>query len=95
MTNKRTRQYKKLLAALPKEIQEAATEAYKIFKKDPNSPMFMAKEPKYTRTSNLKPNSIILRLNDNYRIVYAIDGEDRVFYFIGNHSDYNKLVGRT
>lgn len=92
--NVRTKQYMKLLAALPKEIQDAAAEAFELFKENPNHPFFKAKRPKYTKTSNLRPDSVVLRLNQDYRVVYANDQDDKVFYFIGTHRDYDILVGR-
>ncbi len=43
MKSRRTKQFKKLFARLPKHVQENAVEAYRLFAKDPYHPSLQFK----------------------------------------------------
>jgi hypothetical protein len=83
--NKRTKQFHKLFARLPLQVQEDAIEAYKLFHADPYHPSLHFKQ--------IDPRDPIysVRISRSYRAVgWYEDGVIR-WYWIGSHEDYNNL----
>lgn len=85
MRNKRTKQFYKLFAQLPRHVQEQAVTAYQLFKANPNHPSLHFKridpqEPIYS-----------VRIGKSYRAVGLWEGDTISWYWIGSHEDYNNL----
>ena len=77
-----------MLAKLPKDVRRQAREAYRLFRQNPNHPSLRFKkvhdtEPIYSA-----------RINIDYRTVGVLDGEEIVWFWIGPHGDYDKLLTR-
>ena len=86
MKSKTTKQFRALLAKLPKEIRRQARHAYRLFRENANHPSLQFKlvhrsEPIYSA-----------RINIDYRAVAIVDREVAVWFWIGSHSDYDKLL---
>ncbi|MBF0229695.1 MAG: hypothetical protein HQK63_08930 [Desulfamplus sp.] len=79
--------FKKHFEALPEQIKNQATEAYKIWKKNPFDKSLNVKQ--------LYPSKPIysVRITLNWRALGYREGKDTVIWFwIGSHEEYNKLI---
>lgn len=85
MKSRRTKQFHKLFAWLPAQVQKDAKEAYKLFSKDPYHASLQFK-----RIDNQDP-IYSARIGLHYRAVgWYEDGIIR-WYWIGSHADYDHL----
>jgi len=71
-------------AVLPGNIQRLADENYKILKRDPSHPSLHFK--KVGRFWSV-------RVGIHYRAVAIEDSQDIVWFWIGHHSEYDRLLG--
>ena len=74
--------------ALPPELREHARKAYRLFRENPRHPGLQFKrvhsgEPVYS-----------VRVTRDFRAVGVMADEGIVWFWIGPHADYDKLVGR-
>jgi len=88
MISKTTKRFRDALAKLPKDIQRQAQESYKLFSQTPNHPSLRFKkvhtaEPIYSA-----------RINIDYRAVGIIDGETIIWFWVGSHAEYDKLLDK-
>ena len=90
--NVRTAAFRALLADLPERIQEDARQAYRLFLQNPDHPGL--RRHHLHDGGRLIPGSISVSVNRRYRAVYWVDGGTNVWYWIGSHTAYNRLVGR-
>ncbi len=86
MTSRTTRRFRSSLRALPAEIQRQAAEAYKLFLDNPRHPSLQFKqvhatEPVYS-----------VRISRNYRAVGVLLGQEMLWFWIGAHGEYEKLL---
>ena len=70
-------------AELPENIQRLAKENYKILKRDPYHPSLHFK--KVGRFWSV-------RVGIHYRAAAIEDGQDIVWFWIGHHSEYDRLL---
>lgn len=77
-----------MLAALPLQIRQSAREAYKFFNLNPNHPSLQFKKAHNTRPI------YSVRINVDYRALGEIDGNDIIWFWIGPHREYEKLLRR-
>ncbi len=86
MNSRRTRRFREALAALPLSIRNQAADAYRRFMADP-----------YHRGLHLKkvhPSLPIYsaRINDDYRVVGQMRNDGIVWFWIGKHEEYERLL---
>jgi mRNA-degrading endonuclease RelE of RelBE toxin-antitoxin system len=83
-----TERFRKALAALPREIQEQARAAYRQFLRDPHHPGL--------RFKPVHPSQPIYsaRIGRGYRAVGVLDGDTVVWYWIGSHAEYDRIITR-
>jgi Txe/YoeB family toxin of Txe-Axe toxin-antitoxin module len=86
MNSRRTRRFREALAALPASIRDQAADAYRRFKADP-----------YHRGLHFKkvhPRLPIYsaRINDDYRVVGQMRNDGIVWFWIGKHEEYERLL---
>lgn len=86
MRSKTTVQFRKRFAALPEEIQEQAREAYHRFQRDP-----YYKGLRFKRVHSRAP-LYSARISKGYRAVGQRDGDLIVWFWVGSHADYDKLL---
>lgn len=72
-------------ALLPKNIQELANENYQILKRDPFHPSLHFKKVGGRFWS--------VRIGIHYRAVAVEEGQDLVWFWIGHHKEYERLLG--
>jgi hypothetical protein len=77
-----------MFADLPEQVQEQAREAYRQFKEDPNYPSLKFKK--------VHPQLPIYsaRVNRDYRAVGQLDEDTVIWFWIGSHADYDKLLNQ-
>ena len=86
MISRTTGQFRLLLAQLPAEIQAAAREAYRLFSDNPSHPSLRFKPVQGTR------DVYSARVSYGYRALGLVDGNTVVWFWIGSHADYDKLL---
>ncbi|HYV92201.1 MAG TPA: hypothetical protein VE978_10475 [Chitinophagales bacterium] len=86
MRSKTTEQFRKCFSGLPQEIQESSRKAYLLWKDDPYHPSLKFKKV-HTRLPCYSA-----RISDTYRAVCLIDNDEYVWFWIGIHADYDKLL---
>jgi hypothetical protein len=81
-----TRQFWRLFSDLPPEVQREAKRAYRLFQANPAHPGL--------RFKKLEGEDAIysIRIGLDYRALAVMKNEGVVWYWIGNHSEYNRLV---
>ena len=75
----------KFYEQLPKEIQELADAKYELLKNDPRHPSLHFKKVGRMWSA---------RVGIHYRAAAVEDGFDIVWFWIGHHSEYDRLIGR-
>ena len=88
MISRRTRGFRELFASLPRRVQQQAREAYRLFRDDSQHPGLHFKQV------HADPPTYSARVGISYRAVGVRDGELIVWYWIGSHADYDKLIER-
>ncbi len=88
MKSRATRNFWKYYERLPRLEQQRARKAYVIWKQNPASPglhfkRVNAQEPIYSA-----------RVSEDYRVVGLLERDTMVWYWIGPHDDYERLLKR-
>jgi hypothetical protein len=80
--------FRKGFNILPKQAQEQAREAYRQFQQDPGHPSL--------RFKKVHPELPIYaaRINRDYRAVGQLDGDTVIWFWIGSHSEYDRLLSQ-
>ncbi len=86
MISRTTEKFRALFAFLPNTIKAQAKEAYQQFRKDPYHPSLQFK-----RVHSSKPVYSV-RINSDYRAVGIIQDSEIVWFWIGSHNVYEKLL---
>jgi len=86
MKSRTTRAFRDQLARLPAEVKRQARETYRQFQSDLRHPALRFKrvhlqEPVYSA-----------RININYRAVGVMEGDTIIWFWIGSHAEYDKLL---
>lgn len=71
---------------LPEQVQRQAREAYRLFAEDPGHPSLQFK-----RVSQRRPVYSV-RVNIDYRVLGVRDGDDMVWFWIGPHHEYDRML---
>ena len=88
MKSKTTIQFRNLYADLTSQVRQQARTAYKQFKEDPWHPSL--------RFKLVHPNLPIYsaRVSKNYRAVGVRNESGIIWFWIGTHADYDKLLSQ-
>lgn len=88
MKSRTTAQFRKLFADLPKQVQQQTRAAYHQFQKDPSYPSL--------RFKKVHPELPIYsaRISKNYRAVGQVEGDTVIWFWIGSHAEYDRLLGQ-
>ena len=88
MKSRTTERFRKALAALPEQVQEQARESYRLFQRDPSHPGL--------RFKPVHPSLPIYsaRVGRGYRALGLLDGDAIVWYWIGSHAEYDRLIAQ-
>lgn len=88
MISHTTERFRKAFTGLPKKIQHQVKDAYKQFKKDPFCPSL-----RFKRVHSTRPIYSV-RVSSEYRAVGIQDESEMIWFWIGSHDDYEKLLFR-
>lgn len=86
MKSHTTSRFRKLFERLPADIKQQAREAYKLFKQDPYHPQLHFKQV------HQKQPIYSARVTYRYRTIGILESDVIVWFWIGSHEDYNKLL---
>jgi hypothetical protein len=81
-----TRSFRTAFASLPGEIQEQTRRAYRLFQANPGHPSLRFK--KVERTDNVYS----VRVGLGYRALGVLEGSTVVWFWIGSHGSYDRLI---
>jgi hypothetical protein len=86
LKSRTTRQFRRLLAELPQPVRREARIAYRQFRDNPRHPGLQFKKvhqflPVYSA-----------RVSGDYRAVGVLTDDPIVWFFIGSHSEYDRLL---
>lgn len=88
MTSHISSDFRRDFARLPKDIQQRAREAYRLFENHPQHPSLKFKKlPPY-------PDIWSVRVTGAYRAIGRWRGDQILRFFIGTHADYDKVIAR-
>ena len=77
-----------MLAKLPKEVRRQVGEAYRLFRHNPSH-----RSLRFKKIHDTQPIYSV-RINIEYRAVGVVDGGEIIWFWIGSHSEYDKLLNR-
>jgi hypothetical protein len=86
MKSRTNRRFRELVAALPAQIKRQAREAYRLFRDDPTHPGLHFKKVL------AKPPTYSARVGISYRALGVLDGDAIIWFWIGSHAEYDKLL---
>jgi mRNA-degrading endonuclease RelE of RelBE toxin-antitoxin system len=81
-----TPRFRKFLERLPEDVRQQAREAYRLFAQDPYHPKLHFKQV------HSKRPIYSARVSYRYRAVGTLEGEVIVWFWIGPHDVYDKLL---
>jgi hypothetical protein len=84
LISKARRSFWECFALLPPLVQQTAREKFQLWRRDPFSPSLHFKE--------LKSGVWSVRVNQQYRALGLREGDTIVWFWIGPHSEYDKLI---
>ena len=86
MNSHTTDKFRKAFAELPADVQKQARQAYRLFIENPYHPSLHFKPIHPTRPI------YSVRVGLDYRAVGVRDGDDIIWYWVGSHTEYDKLI---
>jgi len=81
-----TKRFRALYDEFPAEIQNQVRRAYRLFQDNPSHPSLRFK-PVHTTQPIYS-----VRIGQGYRAVGVVSGEEIVWYWVGSHADYDRLL---
>ena len=86
MNSRTTRRFRDLLAALPAQVRAQARDTYELFRQNPAHPGLHFKKV------HADPPTYSAHVGIGYRAVWALEGDTAIWFWIGSHADYDKLL---
>ncbi len=88
MKSKTTERFRKAFSSLPAQVQQQARKSYQRFSVNPAQPSLRFKQ--------VHPSKPIYsaRVGLGYRAIGVIDGETIIWFWIGSHAEYDKLLSQ-
>jgi hypothetical protein len=88
MISHTTARFRQAFRKLPGHIQRKAREAYRLFKQNPYHPSLRLKQVHPTRPI------YSVRVGMSYRALGTRSDDEIIWFWIGTHGDYDKLVSQ-
>jgi plasmid maintenance system killer protein len=86
MRSKTTERFRKSFSRLPLQIQRQARAAYQRFKDNPQHPSL-----RFKPVHNTQPIYSV-RINLQYRALAVKDDDTLIWFWVGDHGDYDALL---
>lgn len=86
MNSHSTDKFRKAFAELPADVQKQARQASRLFIENPHHPSL--------RFKTIHPTRPIysVRIGMDYRAIGIRDKDDVIWYWIGSHAEYDRLI---
>ena len=81
-----SRRFRETYASLPEQVRQHARRAYRLFRRDPSHPGLNLKKVDH------EFGVYSVRIGRGYRALGRLDGSDMVWFWIGPHGGYDKLI---
>jgi hypothetical protein len=81
-----SRRFRQMYANLPDQVRTQTRRAYQLFRRNPSHPSLQFKKV------HDKDNIYSVRIGLGYRALGQLDGSEIVWFWIGPHTDYDKVV---
>ena len=88
MKSHTTERFRKAFERLPEQVRRQAREAYKLFAQNPYHPSLHFKQVHPTRSI------YSVRISMEYRALGVQEEGEIIWFWIGSHADYDKLISR-
>lgn len=88
MTSRRNEAFRQAFRRLPEPVQEQARRAFELFKQDRQH-----KSLRFKRVHSAK-EIYSVRIGSGYRALAYRENEAMIWFWIGSHADYEKLISR-
>lgn len=75
-----------MFGSLPEQVQSQSRRSYLLFRRNPSHPGLNFKKV------DEQNNVYSVRIGSGYRALGQMDGSEIVWFWIGPHGDYDKLV---
>jgi hypothetical protein len=82
----RTRRFKELFESLPREIQDSARKAFRLWLADPRHPSLHFKP--------IRSDVWSVRVTHDYRALGVLLNGDIYWNWIGRHDEYERIIGK-
>jgi len=86
MTSKASPRFWQLFSGLPADVQRIAVQNYELWLANPNHPSL-----RYRRLKG-RDNVVTVRAGDHYRALGLLETDGVVWFWIGSHAEYDRLV---
>lgn len=86
MKSRTTTQFRQTFAKLPEQVQQQTRVAYHQFKENPGHPSLRFKKV------HQKLPIYSVRISKNYRAVGQLDGDLIIWFWVGSHTEYERLL---
>ena len=86
MNSRTTQRFRSCFGQLPPDIQRRAREAYGRFLENPSHPSL-----RFKRVHNVQAIYSV-RITLEYRALGLRDGDDMIWFWIGHHDEYERLL---
>ena len=86
MLPKTTERFRKCFKKLPPDIQSKARKSFNVWQNNPNH-----KSIKFKKIHS-KKEIFSIRITIGYRALGIISDEEMIWFWIGSHSDYDRLI---
>lgn len=88
MRSHTTAAFRRALESLPSEIRAQAKQAYQLFRSDPRHPSLRFKRVHPTRPI------YSARVSLHYRAIGVLEADEIIWFWIGAHDEYERLIGQ-
>ena len=88
MKSHTTERFRKAFERLPEQVRRQAREAYKLFAQNPYHPSLHFKQVHPTRSI------YSVRISIEYRALGVQEEGEIIWFWIGSHAGYDKLISR-
>lgn len=86
MKSRATPKFWKLYGRLPRHVQRRARRAYELWRMNPDHPSL-----RFKRVDDEEP-IYSARVSDDYRVLGVLEKDTMIWYWIGNHAEYERLL---
>ena len=86
MISHTTQRFRAALERLPERVRRQARQGYLLFQQNPQHPSLHFKP--------VHPNRPVysVRIGSDYRALGALDGDEMLWFWIGTHNDYDRVI---